>query len=159
MESNKIFYEEKQFFSWSVVPLLLIVIFISIIYFLDIGDKKMSVSIYSIFLLLFLFIFLTTYNMKICIYKKYIIVSFGIGILKKKIVINELAEPIENVKIPWYYGVGFRFRKNSTLLNTRSGNSLRLNLLNGQKSIFIVSKDCKKMLETIKHLKKKNNYY
>jgi hypothetical protein len=89
--------------------------------------------------------------MKIKINKEFVIVAFGIGILKKRIRIKELLEPIEIVKIPWYNGVGFRYMKNSLLLSTKAGESLKLKTLN--RNVYIVSNNCKKIISVLKLIK------
>jgi hypothetical protein len=141
LENKKIYFKEEQIFFISLIPALIIIFTLTVLYFFEIGDeeKKITLIPYIFGISIFMFIILLTYNLKIIVDNNFIRLSFGIGIIKKKIPLNDInLDEIKVINIPWYYGIGMRFTKLGTIFNTKQGKGIHLKLKNNQKSFIIV---------------------
>jgi hypothetical protein len=161
MENKKIYFKEKQIFYISLIPALIIIGILSFFYFLEIGneDKKITLAPYLFGVNLFIFIVLVSYNLKILITKNHIYLSFGIGIIKKKISVKDIdINKFEIINIHWCFGIGMRLSNIGTIFNTKQGKGIRLKMKSNEKSFIIVSKRIEEIRETILKINKENTF-
>lgn len=161
MENKKIYFKEKQIFYISLIPALIIIGVLSIFYFFEIGneDKKITLIPYLFGVSIFIFIILSSYNLKVLINNNYIYLSFGIGIIKKKISVKSIdINKIEVINIPWYYGIGMRFSNIGIIFNTKQGKGIRLKMESNEKSFIIVSKKIEEIKEAILKINRESTY-
>lgn len=127
METRKINYKEVQFFWISIIPALLFLIFTIFAYLYKFGTRPIPLFMTVITVVVFIIIILLTYKMTIIIDNESIFISFGIGIIKKKIDISTVEhKSIKKTRIPWYYGMGVKFGNGIVIFNTRSGSGIEL---------------------------------
>lgn len=79
-----------------------------------------------------------------------ITISFGIGLIKKKINLDNI-KSVTGVQNPWYWGWGIRIIPNGTLYNISGCKGIELKFKNSDKIIRIESKDP----ETLKKIEKR----
>src|SRR5690349_5817876 len=95
----------KEFtFGWliflTVLPVHLLVTYL---YINNIGDRPLDTNAYLGITLLFVFVCLLFYGLTTRITSDTIIVSFGMGLIRKRIALDRIRS-VETVKSPWYYG-------------------------------------------------------
>ncbi len=101
---------------------------------------------------LFTIIALLFYKLNIIITDKMAVASFGVGIFKKSVAIEDLLlDHAEIIKTPWIWGVGYRFTPKGTLLNASFSKALYIPTTSS--SFFVGSKNPKKLLESIIKIK------
>lgn len=86
--------------------------------------------------------------MKTSVNSQKIQISYGIGLIKKTIRINEI-ENIIIVRNKWYYGIGIRMLKNGWLYNIQGLNAIELKMKNSKSIIRIGTADGKKLKKEI----------
>ena len=101
-------YHKEEQFGWAVSVWLLILPFIMLIfYLLEIGDNPMPLYILIIFILLFLILFLLFFKLTVVVDSKNIILSYGIGLIRKKIDLKTIKD-VKKIKTNWFNGWGIR---------------------------------------------------
>lgn len=130
---------------WSlIIPFILIIFTLLLFMIIAIENEKHSLIYFFIFnSLLFATILLLFFKFKIELYKDILKLSFGIGIVSKKININAVDKnSISEKKIPWYYGIGWRYDlKGNILFNANFGKAVIFSLKDNNKNIMIVMKN------------------
>ncbi len=108
--------------------------------------------------LLFVIILILFYKLDIIITSQYAIASFGIGLLYKKIAINDLdITTARGVKIPWYWGIGIRFTPEGTLYNTHTGGNLHIKTKNKMNEFFVSTSNAPSIIASIKEVQDPSN--
>lgn len=108
--------------------------------------------------LLFVIILILFYKLDIIITSQYAIASFGIGLLYKKIAINDLdITTARGVKIPWYWGIGIRFTPQGTLYNTHTGGNLHIKTKNKMNEFFVSTSNAPSIIASIKEVQAPSN--
>lgn len=150
MNREGIVYQENHYFYWIIIPIIAVLIFINVAYFMQLGDNPIPLTSYLLLSGLFLLILLAVYDLKVKIYPSMISISFGIGLLRKRIFIDDIdIESIKQCKIPWYYGIGLRFTPKGTVYNTNPGNGIMIRA--SGKNYMIETQNFEKMKEKIVH--------
>jgi len=105
---------------------------------------------FIIFILLLIAIILF-YKLNITIDNEKIEAKYGIGLLKKSILLNDInIDSIENPKIPWYYGIGIRLTPKGWLWNIKFGHAIYIQNKNKTKTFLVGTDD----YQTIKNILK-----
>lgn len=142
------YYKELQV-AW---PLFVITIplqfIITYLYWNDLGDRPLSHFGFGMATVVFILIYLTFYGMTTKITNDSILVTFGIGFVRKRIAIKRIKN-LEVVKTPWYYGYGIRYIPEGTLYNISGNSAVELNLNDSEKVIRIGTKDAAKLKHEI----------
>ena len=108
--------------------------------------------------LLFVIILILFYKLDIIITSQYAIASFGIGLLYKKIAINDLdITTARGVKIPLYWGIGIRFTPEGTLYNTHTGGNLHIKTKNKMNEFFVSTSNAPSIIASIKEVQDPSN--
>jgi len=128
-------YQKTQYGIFAVV-IILLSLFITIGFLYQLGSKPLPLISYIFIICVFLIILLLFYKLEIRIDKEKITAIFGIGLLKREFLIQEI-DTIESYKIPWYVGIGIRITQRGTLWNVATGKAILLNS-KGQTKTFLV---------------------
>jgi hypothetical protein len=127
-------YKEEQF-GWAMnVWILILPFLILLFYLLEIGDKPMPLFVLIVSVVFFLIIFLLFFKLTIAVNDSNIVISFGVGIIRKKVSLGDIKE-VKRVKTNWYNGWGIRKIKNGMLYNIQGFNAIELSFKN-KKSIL-----------------------
>ena len=141
-------YREFQF-SWLMVVILIpIQLWMTYLLVNGIGDRPMTLDIFLFVSGLFLLVSLLFYGMTTKVDREKITLSFGIGLIRKKIQLNRI-KSIDTVKNPWYYGWGIRLIPNGWLYNVSGLNAVELRFNDKNGVIRIGTKDSNKLKNEI----------
>lgn len=150
---KQIYFKERQVFYIALIPSAFFILIINLFYFLQIGSKKIDFGSYLFLSMIFIVLGLLFYQLKISIYKDYLKISFGIGLIKRKIFIKNLnLKSFKLLKIPIYYGVGIRFFTRGIIYNTKPGEGLLFKIKDTNKKIIIVSNENLEIKKTLENL-------
>lgn len=92
------------------------ILFLTLAYLFQWGDNPLPLVAYIALVSIFIFIVLLLYKMKIQVLEDYIMVVYGVGIIKFKLKIDQLEE-VHIIKIPIGYGIGIRITPKGMLYN------------------------------------------
>ena len=114
------------------------------------GNNPIDLIGYLIISPIFLICILLFYGMTVTIDNTYIHISFGIGLISKKIELKRI-KSITIVKNPFYFGLGIKIIPNGMLYNVHGFNAVELRFDNTKKVIRIGSNEnyyLKNIIET-----------
>ena len=109
-------YVEEQVGWWIFLAFIPIIFIVMFFYILNIGKQTMPLLILVLLICVFIITTLLFYKLSIKLNDKYLIISFGIGLFKKKIKISDIKD-VKKIKTKWYTGWGIRIVKNGILYN------------------------------------------
>ncbi|WP_375238717.1 hypothetical protein [Aurantibacter sp.] len=103
---------------------------------------------------LFLLIILSFYKLTITIDDKKIEAKFGIGLIKRSLLLSEIDySTIEEIKVPATYGIGIRITPHGTLYNVKIGNAIKIKSHN--KTFFVGTDEYTRIENTLLELQPK----
>lgn len=107
-------------------------------------------KVYSLSLSLSL-VLLSLYQLNISVFKKQLEIKFGQAYLKKKIAIKDIdIESFTEVRLPWYYGLGWKYDlKGHEFFSAKPGLALSFKLVDSPKQYRLVAKDNQALKEAI----------
>jgi hypothetical protein len=120
-------YDENQFGWWifaTLIPLQLIILYY---FWKDAGPNSMGTSELTAVSLVIVVTVILFYRLNTKITPDLITVSFGIGLLRKRIPIKKI-KSVTEVKNPWYFGWGIRFIPNGMMFNISGFNGVEIAL-------------------------------
>lgn len=134
--------EYRQFtFGWLifavVVPMHL---FMTYLYMNNMGDRPMTTSGYIVLTIVLALVCLLFYGLTTRVTSDAIVVSFGIGLIRKRIPLSRVVS-VTTVKSPWYYGWGLRIIPNGTLYNISGTAGIELKFNDTRRVVRIGSQD------------------
>lgn len=141
-------YKEFQFGWWLLAFFVPIHVVIFYLYVNQIGERPIPPNGLIIFSLLFFVIYILFYGMTTLIDEKEILIYFGIGLIRKRISLNNIAA-VEEVKNPWYYGWGIRLIPNGILYNISGFRAVKIKLKNTTSSLRIGTKNSLRLVQEI----------
>jgi hypothetical protein len=132
----------KEFtFGWLIfVVLIPIHLLLTYLYINDIGDRPMGTNGYIIVTVICILIYFLFYGLTTKITSDTITVSFGVGLIRKKIQLKRV-NTVDTIKSPWYYGWGIRIIPNGTLYNISGTDGVELKFNDTNRIIRIGTKD------------------
>jgi hypothetical protein len=140
---------EEQTIGWLILALLLPVQVIIIwLYVEQIGDRPVDAIGIAVFELITLLVVALFYRMKTVVVNSRLTVSFGIGLIRKSIDLNDVREA-KLVTNPWYYGWGIRYIPNGKLYNMSGSEAVELSFRDTDRVIRIGSQDSRRLLAEI----------
>lgn len=141
-------YKEFQF-GWLIFVFAIPTqILITYLYVNDLGDRPIGLTGFAITSSMFLLLYLLFYGLTTKISVDNISVSFGVGLIRKRISIKRIST-VESVKTPWYYGWGIRFIPNGMLYNVSGTDGVELKFNDTRRVFRIGTKDSIKLKEEI----------
>lgn len=117
-------YHEFQFAWWIliVIPVWMLLAFSHYFGYAENSLDQLEFYLLSGFLLL---LFLMFYGMKTCVYDSEIKLIFGIGLIRKTILLTDV-KSVETVRNKWYYGWGIRIIPHGWLYNVAGLRSVEI---------------------------------
>ena len=141
-------YREFQF-SWLITIVLLpFQGWLVYSYLNNLGNRPMPLEIFLILTGLFVLIYLTFYGMTTSINSEKIIISFGIGLFRKRINLGRIAK-VDTSRSPWYYGYGIRLIPNGWMYNVSGPHSVELTFTDRDRIIRIGTQDPQRLKQAI----------
>ncbi len=141
-------YKEFQF-SWLIffcmVPAELVIIYLFVF---QMGDRPLDMIIFLFISAIILLSYALFYGMATYVDDYQILVSFGIGLIRKRINISNV-ERMNVVTNPWYYGWGIRFIPHGMLYNISGWQALELKFKGENRTLRIGSKDPMQLMNEI----------
>lgn len=135
-------YQRTQVGWWMIALMTLIIVNVTLDYFLKFGNRPLPLSAYLILLFVFISVFLIFYKLKIVVDQSTIHIVYGVGFVHIKIK-PETIHSVKVVKVPWMYGWGIRFTNKGMLYNIQGRRAVELYYrTNGkEKRVWIGSDD------------------
>jgi hypothetical protein len=141
-------YTEFQF-GWLIFAITIPTqILITYLYLNDLGDRPIGLTGFIIASSVFILVYLLFYGMATKISDGVITIAFGIGLIRKRIVLKRIST-IEVIKTPWYYGYGIRFIPNGVLYNVSGTDGVEIKFNSTERVVRIGTKDSIKLKQQI----------
>lgn len=148
---NPVLYKETQSLWWLTLILLILGGHLLLSGIFQWGTKPIPVHIA---ILLAAFIMLPAfliYNLTIEITEEYAYAKFGIGILKRKVLLKDLdITRAEITELSLASGVGYRYGARGLFLNTKPGPALFIPAKDGKKHFFVGTRNGEEILRVLK---------
>jgi hypothetical protein len=141
-------FKEFQFAGIIFIIMLPVQILLSIVFIMQAGTKPMTFIPFLISNVTFVLIYLLFYGMTTTVDDERIIITYGIGLIRKTITLSEV-KSVRVATSPWYYGWGIRFIPNGMLYNINGLDGVELTLSNRAGIIRIGSSDSNALRNTI----------
>jgi len=138
-------FQPGRIIFFTIIPVQLLITYL---YFNGLGDKPLDINSFIIISMLNALTCLLFYGLTTVITVDKIMVYFGIGIIRKRILINRI-KSVEAVKNPWYYGWGIRFIPKGMLYNIGGLDGVELKFKDTNRVIRIGTKEPNKLTEEI----------
>ena len=113
---------------------------ITYLYLNNMGDKPLDTIGFVLTTLLLIITYLLFYGLTTKVVDGLVTVSFGIGLIRKRILLHRIKKVITVVN-PWYYGWGVRFIPNGMLYNISGSDGVELQFNDTDRIIRIGTKD------------------
>lgn len=137
-------YKEEQV-GWLIVGFLpFFILLIFLFYILEIGDNPIPLSLTIVFIFLAIISLLLFYKLTITIDDDYVKIVFGIGLIRKKVPIKDIAA-VKRTRTKWYNGWGIRYVRKGTLYNIHGFQAIELTFKNSPRRILIGTKSNSKL--------------
>jgi len=132
----------KEFtFGWLIFIFVIpIHVLLTYLYIKDLGDRPIETNVYTVVTLTFTLVYFLFYGLTIKITSDTITVSFGIGLIRKRIKLIRV-KTVETIKSPWYYGWGIRIIPNGILYNISGSDGVELKFNDTNRIIRIGTKN------------------
>jgi hypothetical protein len=141
-------YKEVQF-GWLIFALLLPALaIITYLFLTEAGSRPLGPIEYMVICLITLFIYLLFYRLTTTISADRLSVSFGIGLIRKRIKFSRI-KTVTVVKNPWYYGWGIRNIPNGMLYNMSGSDGVELTFTDTGRIIRIGSANAVRLKDEI----------
>ncbi len=118
------------------------------LYLNEMGDKPLGTGGFLLVSFIIILVYLLFYGMTTTVNAEWITVSFGMGIIRKRIKISRIKN-IEIVKNPWYYGWGIRLIPKGMLYNISGSEGVELTFIDTDRVIRIGSAVSSRLKEEI----------
>lgn len=140
----------KEFqFGWLIFIMLIpaygVIIYL---YLNEMGDKPMGMGVFLLISFIIILVYLLFYGMTTMVNTEWITVSFGVGIVRRRIQISRIKNVV-TVKNPWYYGWGIRLIPKGMLYNISGSEGVELTFIDTERVIRIGSANSSRLKEEI----------
>lgn len=140
-------YKEFQF-GWLIFALIIPAqILITYSYLLN-GDKPFEIMGFMTVSIILILLYLLFYGLTTKISGDTIVITFGIGLIKRRIKIERIIAA-EAVKNPWYYGWGIRYFPKGMLYNINGSSGVEIKFKDTEDMIRIGTMDSAKLKQEI----------
>lgn len=141
-------YREFQFANLIFAVAIPVQILQTYLYLNHLGNNPMGLNSFVISNLIFVCIYLLFFGMTTKVDKERLFISYGIGLIRKKIDLDQI-QHVTIVKNPWYYGWGIRLIPHGMLYNIGGSGGIELKLKETASVIRIGSADPIRLKEEI----------
>jgi hypothetical protein len=146
-------FKEFQFARILFVIAIPAQIFLAFMFVTEAGNHPMTIGSFAMANGVFLIIYLLFYGMKTTIDEKVILITYGIGLIRKTIRITDIKD-VTIVSSPWYYGWGIRIIPNGMMYNINGPGAIELTFNDRSRIIRIGSANTLLLQEKIQSLLK-----
>jgi hypothetical protein len=151
---DNILYSETQRCTLFNVTFGIVMLYLLIVCFSVDNYDAISFAVLAGALVILIIPVLLFYRMKTTLTSSKLIISYGVGVVKKKFKTTDLdLSKREISNAPWYYGVGIRFAKDGILYNANPGKVLKIRLLNKERFIYVGTAKSGEFVESCKKIK------
>lgn len=133
-------YKETQFGWLILLTLLPAQAWLTFMFLKELGLRPMGLMSFIFISLILLITYLLFFRLTTTLNSDHIRVSFGIGLIQKRIKLSEI-KAVEVVHNPWYYGWGLRFFPNGVLYNISGSKGIELKFNSSGRVVRIGSKE------------------
>jgi hypothetical protein len=132
----------KEFtFGWIIFVFVIpIYVFLAYLHLNHIGDRPISANGHVLFTFGLVLACLLTYGLTTKVTSDAILISYGIGLIRKRIKLKHI-EAVKTITSPWYYGWGIRLIPNGMLYNITGTGGVELKFNDSSRIIRIGSPD------------------
>lgn len=121
------------------------------------GRAPMSLGIFLLITGILLISVLLFYGMTTVVDQNKIVLSYGIGLIRKTINLSNVRQ-VDIVKNPWYYGWGIRYIPHGMLYNVSGSDGVELKFSTGDRVVRIGTKNPAQLHEALSlSLRSRNN--
>jgi hypothetical protein len=143
-------YDKSQIGWFITVLFVLIIVSITVSYINGYGDRPLSQTAYYSLLILFVFLTLLFYKLRIKVNEQGISIIYGIGLIKFRIQPDKIGY-VKKTKSPFFYGLGIRIIPGGMLYNIQGAQSVEVSYFKSKnKLVRIGSADCDNLISAIK---------
>jgi len=151
----KVLYKETQSLWWLTLILVLLGGQILLSGIFQWGSKPIPLEVAILIGGLIILPALLVYNLTIEITEEYAFAKFGIGILKRKVLLKDLdISKAEITELSLASGIGYRYGARGLFLNTKPGPALFIPAKEGKKHFFVGTRNGEEIIEILKNLSK-----
>lgn len=143
-------YKKSQI-GWIIISLLLTaIIFLSLAYTNQWGNRPLPLTPYILLTLLFAGICALFYQLTVEVNGSTLKLIYGIGLIRIKFTIDKLEE-IKIIKTPWYYGLGIRITPDGMLYNIQGTKAVNISYTRNKKkkSVMIGTTEPEKLMRVL----------
>ena len=141
-------YKEFQF-GWILFGCMIFIqILVTIFYVTSVGNTPLDMNGFIVISLLNVVVILLFYGLTTHVSNDLVVVSFGIGLIKKRIRLDRI-KSVEAVKTPWYYGWGIRIIPNGILYNVSGLDGVELKFNDTNRVMRIGTRDSQNLKREI----------
>lgn len=149
---NKVLYKETQSLWWVSLILIFLGGQLLLSGIFQWGSKPIPLGVAIPLSVLIILPALLVYNLTIEITEKYAYAKFGIGLLKRKVLMKDLdLSKAEITSLSLASGVGYRYGSRGLFLNTKPGPALFIPSRNGKKHFFVGTKNGEELIALLKN--------
>lgn len=146
-------FKEIQMGWLVIVAMGMVLILITILFSLQLGTRPITTPVYLLVFGISGLALALTYRMQTEVTGDAVIIAFGVGIIRKKVLVDDVTS-VREVTNPWYYGWGIRVIPNGWLYNMGGSKAVELQLHSG-KVLRIGTKKQTELASVIKEQKTK----
>ena len=151
---SQIRYKETQSWWWLVLIFAILSIQILLAGIYQWGSKPLPMSVAIVIALIMFLPIILTYNLTITITEEYACAKFGIGLLKRKVLLKDLdIEKAEITHLSLAAGIGYRYGSRGLFLNTKPGPALYIPGKEGKKHFWVGTKNAEEIMKILKDVK------
>lgn len=142
-------YKNFQFSYLITILFLMFMIFMTFSWYYQWGINPVSTGGFVFFVILFLLILLNFYGMTTIITNREIIIKFGVGLIRKKILLEKI-ESISATDYPVWYGYGIRITPMGWLYNVSGRQAVEIKIIGKKYRILIGTREQEYLLQGIR---------
>jgi hypothetical protein len=136
-------------FGWLLLTIMIPTYALMIYLFVnDLGDRPFTPQAFLLTTISMALACLMFYGMTTIVTDDAITVSFGIGLIRKRILFTRIMD-LKTVKTPWYYGRGIRFIPNGRMYNISGNQAVELTFNDSDRVFWIGTRNPKGLIEAI----------
>ena len=148
---SQIRYKETQSWWWIALILASVGVQVLLAGIYQWGTKPVPMDIAVIIAAVTVLPGLLIYNLTITITEEFACAKFGIGLLKRKVLVEDLdIEKAEITHLSLASGIGYRYGSRGLFLNTKPGPALYIPGKEGKKHFWVGTKNGEEILRVIK---------
>jgi hypothetical protein len=116
----------------------------------DLGDRPFTPGAFLLTTISMALACLMFYGMTTIVTDDAVTVSFGIGLIRKRIFLQRIMT-LRIVKSPWYYGRGIRFIPNGRMYNISGNQAVELTFNDSDRVFWIGTRNPKELIDAIEN--------